>query len=62
MGNSPWFDEPGLIDYRRTRLTDTDGSGTTDILYIESFAPKYSDVPSVASAPVSGEMPETFAI
>jgi RHS repeat-associated protein len=34
MGGSPWFDEPGLFDNRRVRLADTDGSGTTDILYL----------------------------
>jgi RHS repeat-associated protein len=33
MDRSPWFDEPGLFDTGRVRLADTDGSGTTDILY-----------------------------
>ena len=33
LGNAPWFDEPDLFDPRRIRLADTDGSGTTDILY-----------------------------
>jgi RHS repeat-associated protein len=34
MDRSPWFDEPNLFDQRRLRLADTDGSGTTDILYV----------------------------
>ncbi|MBZ5494667.1 MAG: toxin [Acidobacteriia bacterium] len=34
MDNSPWFDETDLFDQRRIRLADTDGSGTTDILYL----------------------------
>jgi RHS repeat-associated protein len=34
MHNSPWFDLTDLFDQRRIRLADTDGSGTTDILYL----------------------------
>ena len=34
MDGAPWFDEPDLFDQRRIRLADTDGSGTTDILYL----------------------------
>jgi RHS repeat-associated protein len=34
MDHSPWFDEPDVFDQRRIRLADTDGSGTTDILYL----------------------------
>lgn len=34
MDNAPWFDEPDLFDRRRIHLADTDGSGTTDILYL----------------------------
>ncbi|BFU96282.1 MAG: RHS repeat-associated core domain-containing protein [Nitrospira sp.] len=34
MDQSPWFDPPGLFDPRRIRLADVDGSGTTDILYL----------------------------
>ena len=34
MDRSPWFDEPDLFDQKRIRLADTDGSGTTDILYL----------------------------
>lgn len=34
MDHSPWFDEPDLFDQNRIRLGDTDGSGTTDILYL----------------------------
>ena len=34
MDNAPLFDEPDQFDQRRIRLADTDGSGTTDILYL----------------------------
>jgi RHS repeat-associated protein len=34
MDGAPRFDEPDLFDQRRVRLADTDGSGTTDILYL----------------------------
>src|SRR5262249_15305817 len=34
MDKSPWFDSPDQFDERRVRLADTDGSGTTDILYL----------------------------
>ncbi len=34
MNGSPRFDEPDQFDQRRVRLADTDGSGTTDILYL----------------------------
>ena len=34
MDNAPWFDDPDLFEQRRIRLADTDGSGTTDILYL----------------------------
>lgn len=34
MDNAPWFDSPDQFDQRRIRLADTDGSGTTDILYL----------------------------
>ena len=34
MGNAPWFDNSDQFDQRRIRLADTDGSGTTDILYL----------------------------
>ena len=36
MDGSPWFDEPGLFDNRRIRLADTDGSGPTDIVYVNA--------------------------
>jgi RHS repeat-associated protein len=38
MDNAPWFDEPDLFNQRRVHLTDTDGSGTTDIVYFASDA------------------------
>jgi RHS repeat-associated protein len=34
MDNSPWFDLPDKFDQKRIRLADTDGSGTTDIIYL----------------------------
>jgi uncharacterized membrane protein len=34
MDNAPWFDSLDQFDQRRIRLADTDGSGTTDILYL----------------------------
>ncbi len=36
MDDSPWFDLPDKFDQKRIRLADTDGSGTTDILYLGS--------------------------
>lgn len=36
MGNAPWFDIPDQYNPNRIRLTDIDGSGTTDIIYIGS--------------------------
>ena len=38
MDNAPWFEDDGLFDQSRVKLTDTDGSGTTDILYLASDA------------------------
>jgi hypothetical protein len=35
MDNSPWFDRPDQFDQKRIRLGDIDGSGTTDIIYLE---------------------------
>jgi RHS repeat-associated protein len=34
MDCAPWFDPPDLFDQRRIRISDTDGSGTADILYL----------------------------
>jgi hypothetical protein len=34
MNHSPWFDTIDLFDQGRIRLADTDGSGTSDILYL----------------------------
>ncbi len=34
MDRAPWFEEPDAFDQRRVRLADTDGSGTTDIVYL----------------------------
>ena len=35
MDNSPWFDTPDQFDQKRIRLADIDGSGTTDIIYLD---------------------------
>jgi RHS repeat-associated protein len=35
MDNAPWFDAPDQFDQGRIRLADIDGSGTTDIIYLE---------------------------
>jgi hypothetical protein len=34
MDRAPWFDTADLFDQRRLRLVDTDGSGTSDIIYL----------------------------
>jgi len=34
MDGAPWFDAPDLFDARRVRLTDVDGSGTADLVYV----------------------------
>jgi RHS repeat-associated protein len=34
--NAPWFDHPDQFDHKRIRLADIDGSGTTDIIYLQS--------------------------
>ena len=34
LGNSPRFDQPDLFDPSRIRLTDIDGSGPIDIIYL----------------------------
>ena len=36
LDQSPWFDAVDLFDSKQIRLADTDGSGTTDILYISA--------------------------
>ncbi len=36
FNNSPVFDHPELYDPRRIRLTDIDGSGTIDVIYLGS--------------------------
>jgi hypothetical protein len=35
MDNAPRFDAPDLFNQQRIRLADIDGSGTTDIIYLE---------------------------
>jgi hypothetical protein len=34
LDNVPWFDDAGSFDQRRVHLTDADGSGPTDIVYL----------------------------
>lgn len=34
MDNAPWFDDAESFDERHIHLTDTDGSGPTDIIYL----------------------------
>jgi RHS repeat-associated protein len=34
MDDAPWFDHGDQFDQRRIRLTDIDGSGTTDVVYL----------------------------
>jgi RHS repeat-associated protein len=34
MDRSPWFAAPERFDHHRLRLTDVDGSGTTDVIYV----------------------------
>ncbi|WP_433971889.1 SpvB/TcaC N-terminal domain-containing protein [Tunturiibacter lichenicola] len=36
MDNAPWFESPDQFDGRRIRLADVDGSGVTDIIYLDS--------------------------
>jgi hypothetical protein len=36
MGGAPYFDPPDQFDPRRLRLADIDGSGTTDLIYLET--------------------------
>ncbi len=36
MGGAPHFDPPEQFDPRRLRLADIDGSGTTDLVYLET--------------------------
>jgi hypothetical protein len=40
MAGAPWFDTPDQFDERRLRLADTDGSGTTDIIYLHGDGPR----------------------
>jgi RHS repeat-associated protein len=35
MDNSPWFDNPDQFHQQRIQLADIDGSGVTDIIYLE---------------------------
>jgi RHS repeat-associated protein len=35
MDNAPWFDSPDRFDHRRIRMGDIDGSGCSDILYLD---------------------------
>jgi hypothetical protein len=64
MDRSPWFDAPGLFDNRRIRLADTDGSGTTDIIYLGAGAAQIylNESGNALSAPrISHGLPDTAA-
>lgn len=41
MDNAPWFDHEELFDQRRIRLTDVDGNGTLDLIYIAQHEVRY---------------------
>ena len=34
MDDAPWFEDDDLFDQSRVKLADTDGSGTTDVIYL----------------------------
>lgn len=36
MDNAPWFEDDDLFEQSRVKLADTDGSGSTDIVYLGS--------------------------
>jgi RHS repeat-associated protein len=36
MDHAPWFEDDDLFEQSRVKLADTDGSGTTDIVYLAS--------------------------
>ncbi|MGE0751635.1 MAG: SpvB/TcaC N-terminal domain-containing protein [Variibacter sp.] len=40
MNNAPVFDAPELFDPRQLRLSDIDGSGVTDIIYLAADGPR----------------------
>ena len=40
MDNSPFFDSPDLFNQNRLRLTDIDGSGNIDIIYLHRDGPR----------------------
>lgn len=39
MDRAPWFDQPDLFDPARIRLSDIDGTGPSDIVYLHADAP-----------------------
>ncbi len=39
MDRAPWFDQPDLFDPARIRLSDIDGTGPTDIVYLHADGP-----------------------
>src|SRR5262249_12281025 len=39
MDRAPWFDHPDRFDPTRIRLSDIDGSGVSDIVYLHPDAP-----------------------
>ncbi|WP_254885408.1 SpvB/TcaC N-terminal domain-containing protein [Streptomyces sp. NA02950] len=60
MDGAPWFDEPDHFDPRRIRLADTDGSGTTDLIYLHRSSVRlYANHSGNAWAPPH-ELPVSF--
>jgi hypothetical protein len=66
MGNSPLFDAPELFDPARIRLTDIDGSGPIDLIYIgrdgarlyfNRGGNRFSDALTVSLPPATHNLP-----
>lgn len=41
MGSSPWFTENSAFDPAQVQLADIDGSGTTDVLYLDGSSTRF---------------------
>ena len=64
MDSSPWFDSADQFNQRNIRLSDIDGSGTTDIIYLgrsgvrlvlQSIRQPLEQAASTAPVPISGQ-------
>jgi len=71
MDNAPWFDSPDQFDPSRIRLADIDGSGTTDIIYLErdrvavyrnECGNRWSAVEYITSFPVVDDLSSVAAV